>query len=166
MGDAGWLPIAEKNRNPRQLADICLKAKYQGPFELIFYCYYAFPTVKPEHIRNIFGNNYLSEFIEPEAIREFRETIEDTPVKAVVAFNKEIFNVVSKDPVKKCIEDLKQGKLIRSEIKGIGRNPPIFLTFPTGWRFDKTYSPLRKASLDTIRAAICSGSNVLEKKNT
>ena len=50
MSDAGWLPISEENRNPKQLADICLKAKYQGPFELIFYCYYAFPTNYPEDI--------------------------------------------------------------------------------------------------------------------
>ena len=55
MEDAGWLPIAEENRNPKQLADICLNAKYQGPFELIFYCYYAFPTDYPEDIRRIFG---------------------------------------------------------------------------------------------------------------
>jgi len=28
MRDAGWLSIAEENRNPNQLADICLEAKY------------------------------------------------------------------------------------------------------------------------------------------
>ena len=44
MENADWLTIAEGNRNPKQLADICLKAKYRGPFELIFYCYYGFPT--------------------------------------------------------------------------------------------------------------------------
>ena len=47
MGDAGWLSITEENCNPKQLADICVKAKYQGPFELIFNCYYAFPTDFP-----------------------------------------------------------------------------------------------------------------------
>jgi hypothetical protein len=40
MEKAGWLPIAKENRNPKQLADICLKANYQGPFEFIFYWYH------------------------------------------------------------------------------------------------------------------------------
>lgn len=44
MRDAGWLSLPEGIRKPKQLADICLQANYRGPFELIFYCYYAFPT--------------------------------------------------------------------------------------------------------------------------
>ncbi len=166
MEDAGWLPIAEENRNPKQLADICLKAKYRGPFELIFYCYYAFPTDYPEDIRRIFGREYFSQFIEPEAIDEFRKTIQETSVEAVVTFNKGIFNLVSKDQIERYVERLMEGELIQSQIKGIDRYVPIFLTFPTGWRYHKQYRQFRKASLDTIRTAICSGSNVPESKNT
>ena len=51
MRDAGWNTISKKNPDPKQLADICLKANYQGPFELIFYCYYAFPTYYPKEIK-------------------------------------------------------------------------------------------------------------------
>jgi hypothetical protein len=87
MEDAGWLPIAEENRDPKQLADICVNAKYQGPFELIFYCYYAFPTDLPDDIRKIFGKEYFRQVIEPEAMDEFRQTIQETCVEAVVAFN-------------------------------------------------------------------------------
>ena len=68
MEDAGWMSIPEGNRNPKKLADICVKAEYPGPFELIFYCYYAFPTDFPEEIRRIFGEKYFDQFIEPEAI--------------------------------------------------------------------------------------------------
>jgi len=163
---AGWLSIAEENRNPKQLADICLKANYQGPFELIFYCYYAFPTDFPEDIRRIFGRMYFSQFIEPEAIDEFRKTIRETSVEAVVTFNKGIFNLVSQDPIERYVERLMEGELIESQIKGIDRYVPIFLTFPTGWRYRRQYRQFHKASLDTIRTAICSGSNVPESKNT
>jgi hypothetical protein len=166
MRDAGWLSIAGENPNPRQLADICLKAEYGGPFELIFYCYYAFPTDFPEDIREIFGKKYFSQFIEPKASVEFRKTIQETSVKAVVTFNKEIFNIVSKDPIERYVERLKERKLIRSEIKGIASNTPIFLTFPTGWRFDKEYKKFRKDSLDRIRTAISNWSNSRERKNT
>lgn len=158
MRDAGWLRIAEENPIPKQLADICLKANYQGPFEFIFYCYYAFPTNYPEDISRIFGKEYFQQKIEPEAMLEFRNTIQETPVKAVVTFNKGIFNLVSKDQIECYIERLKEGELIQSQIKDIGI--PIFLTFPTGWRFDTQYKKLRKDNLDTIKTAICSRSNI------
>ena len=160
MKDAGWLSIPEENCNPKQLADICVEVKYKGSFELIFYCYYAFPTNYPEDIKKIFGREYFSQFIEPESKDEFRETIQDTTVDAVVTFNKGIFNLVSKDPIARYIERLVDGELIQSQIKDIDRYVPIFLTFPTGWRYRKDYRKFRKASLDTIKTAICSESNM------
>jgi hypothetical protein len=160
MADAGWLPIAEGNRNPKQIADLCLKAKYQGPFELIFYCYYAFPTNYPKDVSRIFGKEYFSQFIEPKSREEFRQTVQETSVEAVVTFNKGIFNLVSKDQIERYIERLKERELIQSQIKGIEKYVPIFLTFPTGWRYHAQYRQLRKTNLDTIRTAICSGINV------
>jgi hypothetical protein len=166
MEDAGWLPIPEENRYPEQLVDICLKANYAGPFELIFYCYYAFPTDFPEDISRIFGKGYFRQIIEPDAIDEFRKTIQETSVEAVVTFNKGIFNLMSKDKVERYVDRLKEGELIQSWIKGIDRYIPIFLTFPTGWHYHKQFKQYRKNSLDTIRKAICSGSNGPESKNT
>jgi hypothetical protein len=160
MRDAGWLSITEENPGPEQLADICLAAKYQGPFELLFYCYYAFPTDFPEDIRKIFGREYFSQRIEPEAEDEFRETIQDTAVEAVVTFNKGIFNLVSEDQVESYIGRLAEGELIRGQVKGIARAIPLFLTYPTGWRYHKQYRELRKASLEAIRAAICAQPNI------
>jgi len=160
MRDAGWLSITEEKYNPKQLADICVKAKYQGHFELIFYCYYAFPTNFPEDIRKIFGKEYFSQFIEPESNDEFRETIQDTFVDAVVTFNKGIFNLVSKDKIECYIERLIEGELIRSQVIGIDKHIPTFLTFPTGWHYHRQYREFRTASLDTIREAICTGSNI------
>jgi hypothetical protein len=165
MEDAGWLPIPKENRHPKQLADICLQAKYEGPFEFIFYCYYAFPTNDPKDLRKIFGKEYFKQVIELQARDEFRRTIQEASVEAVVTFNGEIFNLVSNAPIELCLERLKEGDLIQSQIQGIDRYIPVFLTFPTGWRYHKQYRQFRKASLDTIRTAICSGSNVPESKN-
>jgi hypothetical protein len=154
MAEADWLPIEAGNRNPKQLAEICHKAEYQGPFELIFYCYYAFPTDYPRDIRKIFGKGYFNQFIEPESLNEFRRTIQEISVEAVVTFNKGIFNLVSKDPIERAIDGLKEGELVQSQVKGIDRYVPIFLTFPTGWRYHTQYRQFRKLSLDTIRTAI------------
>ena len=166
MEGAGWLPIAKENRTPMQLADICQEGQHTGPFELIFYCYYVFPTDFPDDIRVIFGSEYFSEYIERESEEEFRRTLQETPAEAVVTFNKGIFNLVSKEPIEHYVERLIEGGLIQSQIKGIDRYVPIFLTFPTGWRYRKQYMEIRKASLDTIRTAINSVSNLRESKNT
>jgi hypothetical protein len=128
-----------------------------GYLSLIFYCYYAFPTDFPEDIKKIFGREYFNQFIEPESNDEFKKTIQDTSVDVVVTFNKGIFNLVSNDQVERYIERLKEGELIQSQIKSIDRFVPIFLTFPTGWRYHKKYQEFRKASLDRIRTAIRSG---------
>jgi hypothetical protein len=160
MEDAGWLPIPEEDRNPKQLADICLQAKYPGPFEFIFYCYYAFPTDYPEHIRKIFGKEFFGRVIEPESIDEFKKTIQETSVDAVVTFNKGIFNLVSESKIERYIKRLIKGELIQSQIKGVHRYVPIFLTFPTGFIYHVKYKQLRKTSLDTIRTAICTKMSV------
>jgi len=154
MADSSWLPIPGENRYPKQLADICLNAKYPGPFDLIFFCYYPFPTRYPDDIRKIFGIEYFREVIEPEASEEFRKNIFETSAAAVVTFNKEIFNIVSKAQVERTIDTLRQGEIIRSQIKGIARDIPIYLTFPTGWRYHKEYKQLRKVSLEKIRKDI------------
>jgi hypothetical protein len=165
MEAAGWLPIPKGTSNdPKQLADICLNLNYEGPFEFIFYCYYAFPTDYPEHIRRIFGKEFFSRVIEPEAIDEFRKIIQETCVEAVVTFNKGIFNLVSKDQIGLYMERLKEGELIQSQIKGVDRDVPIFLTFPTGWHYHSQYMQFRKASLDAIRTALCTGANKLKRR--
>jgi hypothetical protein len=154
MEASGWLPIPKEKRQPKQLADICLAVNYDGPFELVFYCYYAFPTAYPEEIRKIFGKSYFSQILEPEARDEFRQTIRDTSVQAVLTFNKGIYNLTSRDRVDRYVARLKEGQQIRGEIAGIDRSIPIFLTFPTGWFFDKEFMRLRKDSLERIRVAI------------
>ena len=154
MNAAGWLSIPKEKRTPEQLADICLKCNYDGRFDLIFYCYYAFPTNYPGEIRNIFENDYFNQIIEPKAIEEFQQTLLDQEVEAVVTFNKDIYNHVSTDKTDRYIKDLESGKLVCSLIKNINRDIPVFLTFPTGWRYHTDFMKLRTTSLELIKAAI------------
>ena len=153
--DAGWIKLIVAKPDPKQLAEIFLNLQYQGPFELIFYCYYAFPTSYPEEIRKIFGEEYFRQVIEPEAMDEFHKTIQETNVCAIVTFNKGIFNLVSVDPIGLYINRLMKGKIIQSKVTGIDREIPVFLTFPTGWRYHKDHQLHRRNSLSAIRTAIC-----------
>jgi hypothetical protein len=155
MYDAGWLPIPKADRTPEKLREICLKLDYDGPFEFIFYCYYDFPTNYPEDICKIFGKEYFDREIESKAMAEFRETVQRENVEAVVTFNKGIFNLVANDRVDSYIGRLQGGELIRSRVDGVEPTIPIFLTYPTGWRYRKGYMELRTSSLDAIKTAIC-----------
>lgn len=155
MRDAGWMTFPETTYSPKQLAEICLKAEYQGPFEFIFYCYYAFPSNYPEDLRKIFGIEYFDQLIAPEARDELSKTINETDVVAVVTFNKGIFNLESNTGIDCYIDRLKGGEVIQGQIVGIDRKVPIYLTFPTGWHYHKEYKKFRKSSLEAIGEGIC-----------
>ena len=53
MRKAGWFSVPESERDPKHLRDYFLQVKYDRPFAFSFYCYYAFPTGYPDHIRKI-----------------------------------------------------------------------------------------------------------------
>ena len=153
MRDAGWMDI-EENTTPAQRAQICLAAGYQGPFDLIFHCYYAFPTAYPEEIREMFGEPFFSQVIEPEARDAFRRTLRETGAQAVVTFNKGIFNLVAAGRIERYVQRLIGGELIQSQVAGVEGAVPIYLTFPTGWRYHRDHRRCRQASLEAIRAAL------------
>jgi len=154
MRNAGWFSIPEAKRNPEDLRDMFLQVKYPGPFELYFYCYYVFPTRYPDHIARIFGKRFFSQIIEPQANAEFRKTVQEITFEAIVVFNKAIFNLVSDEKIVRYIAQLNKGELVQGRIRGLDKDIPIFLTHPTGWRYDKEFKTLRETSLENIKAAI------------
>jgi len=154
MRDSGWFSSPEAKRNPEYLRKMFLRVRYSGPFELCFYCYYAFPTRLPNDIRRVFGKSFFRQVIEPEARDEFRSDLNKLDVKAVVTFNKGIFNLVSEDKIERYLYRLNRGELVQCHMSGVEKEIPIFLTYPTGWRYHKEYRRLRKASFEKIKTAI------------
>ena len=154
MKTSGWLSLPKKTESPIQLADRCIRADYDGPFDLVFYCYYAFPTDYPEDIRGIFGREYFRKFIEPGARAEFFETLRNIDIEAIVTFNKGIFNHVSQHQVDRYINRLKAGELVHSQVISGDQRTAIFLTYPTGWRYHRDYLNLRVSNLDKIKETI------------
>lgn len=154
MRNAGWFSIPEAKRNPEDLRDMFLQVKYPGPFELYFYCYYVFPTRYPDDIARIFGKRFFGRIIEPQANYEFRKTVQETTFEAIVVFNKGIFNLVSDEKIVRYIAQLNKGELVQGRIRVFDKDIPIFLTHPTGWRYDREFMTLRETSLEKIKAAI------------
>ncbi len=149
-----WLNLREKTLNPLQIANFCFNVAYDGPFDYIFYPYYAFPTNYPNEIKQIFGLVYFNKVIEPEAKTEFELTIQETGIEVVLKFNKDIFNQVSEKIIDKYIDRLIYGELVVSQVKGVEKEIPIFLTFPTGWRYQQKIKRLKKEILDLITTAL------------
>ncbi len=71
---------------------------------------------------------YFSQFIESEAVDEFRKKIQATAVEVVVTFTKGILNLITNDPIESYIGRPMVGELIQSQINGIDYDVPIFLT--------------------------------------
>lgn len=157
MRDAGWINLPGENYSPIELANMCIYADYLGPFEFVFYCYYAFPTRYPEDIIRIFGKQYFNQFLVPEAKDELTKTLNEAEINVVVTFNKAIFNLVANEKIDRYIHRLNSGEIIQSQITNINQSIPVFLTYPTGWFYHSDYQKLRKTSLDRIQESILRG---------
>jgi hypothetical protein len=153
MRDAGWFDLPEPKPGPEVLRNFFLHVEYHSPFKLSFYCYYAFPSDYPDHIRKIFGEAFFSK-IETEAKAEFKKTVQQTAVEAIVTFNKVIFNHVAREKINTYISLLKKGQIVRGQVEDTDKNIPIFLTYPTGWRYHSEYRTLRICNLEKIKEAI------------
>lgn len=95
--------------------------------------------------------------IEPEAREGFERLLELETPAAVVTFNKSVFNLVSTEPVVKYIDRLKAGEVIRSKIKDVDNDGPIFLTYPTGWRYDRNHQEYRRKNLERVKRLVLRG---------
>ena len=154
MQDADWINFDKILLKPKQIAKLCFKCEYDGPFDYVFYPYYVFPTLYPTHIKKIFGKDFFRNVIETEAKVEFLNTIRQIDFDAIVVFNIGIFNHVSVDYIEYCRDKLVAGEIIQSQISKIDKSLHSFYTFPTGWRFHVDYRRLRIISLDKIRQEI------------
>jgi len=51
---------------------------------------------------------------------------------------------------------LKQGDVIQNVLHGTEKKIPIFLMYPTGWRYDSDYKELRRKSLERVKDLVLS----------
>jgi len=151
MRDAGWFPSCTEDYGSERLREMFLRVEYPGPFEFLFCCYYAFPTTMPEQIRGIFGDEFFDEVIKEKARKEFARRTEDTHVAVIVTFNKSIFNLITNSKIPVYIERLKGGNVVSDWCRNGEKKIPVFLTYPTGWRYHKKSEKLRVKNLKLVK---------------
>lgn len=153
MKESSWIVFSEET-TPEKRAALCLKADYPGPFDLIFHCFYSFPTDYPDDIKPIFGDKFFTEHIEPNAHNELNKIVTVTNVVAIVVFNKMVFNKISTNQVKQSMATLQNNGTIMGFLNFGQKQIPVFLTYPTGWRYHKDFMALKETSMKRIEAAI------------
>jgi hypothetical protein len=152
MKDAGFFPFISDEHGPKELKEIFQKNKYKSDYEYIFSCYYAFPTDYPDHIKKIFGPCFKN-YILPQDEKIFRAIIEMNDIRAVITFNKDIYNLITENKIKPLLK-LKNGEIISNAVQGVKNRVTIFYTFPTGWRYAKDWKRLRVENLKMIYTEI------------
>lgn len=139
--------------NAEQLRGHCLRVEYEGPFAFGLACYWLFPTFDPSHLRALFRRAMEPPgFDQPK--RRFDRLLREWKPKAVISFNKKVFEEFAGARTTGNIIERLRTDLIRYDY-GLGDLAvPIFATYPAGWRFDADASRLRQESLKRIATAI------------
>jgi hypothetical protein len=130
-----------------------INVKYGGPFELLLCCYYAFPTPMPDQIKKIF-REFFERHIQEEARTEFAERVKETGIEGIITFNKSIFNLITGQKLGRYISKLKQEKMVEGSVQDNTKSIPVFLTYPTGWRYHPDFKNLRVRSLKAIKGKL------------
>ena len=151
MENAGWFKVKHSNPTPTERCRIFLEREYSSRFNLIFHCYFDFPSNYPTEIKKIFGKKFFAEIIESEAKDNLQKIIRKHNIKSILVLNKEIYNLVADVKIKTYISTLNKGGLIKGTTGKIGMSIPIYLSYPTGWHYTKNIQTLRKESLSKIK---------------
>jgi len=104
----------------------------------------------PDQIKKIF-REFFERHIQEEARTEFAERVRETGIEGIVTFNKSIFNLTTGQKLKRYISELKEEKMVEGSIQDTTKSIPVFLTYPTGWRYHPDFKNLRVKSLQAIK---------------
>lgn len=139
-------PILLKNSST--LRAQCVDLGYDGPFAFGFGCYWIFPTFHPDHLKRLFGKAF-----EPPGFQNTKERFEGLlktwHPKAVVSFNKQVFEELTHRSAKGYTKQIRTG-IFTGEYNSQNETCRIFQTFPASWRYDKEAPRLRRESLKRI----------------
>jgi len=151
LEESGWFDLPPNNITADGLRDRFLKSEFNGAFNLIFHCYYPFPTRRPEDIRLIFGG-FFRRVIEPRSRKEFEATVVKNGVQAVLCFNGPVGGRLTGADPHGYTKDLDNGMLWKKEARVSPRGKiSLYLIYPTGWWGRSRKKDLVQRKLAAIR---------------
>ncbi len=157
LKESGWFDLPPNNITADRLRDRFLKSEFNGAFNLIFHCYYPFPTRRPEDISRIFGG-FFRRVIEPRSRKEFEGTVITNGVQAVLCFNGPVGSQLTGTDTRRYTNDLDNGILWKKEARVSPRGKiSLYLIYPTGWWGRYREKSLVQRNLAAIRDDILGG---------
>jgi len=152
LRDTGYF----KHSNPITPA-LMIENRYESPFRIFIAVLLSFPSNFPHELPEIFGENEYRKMI-ISGKRKIEELLVKYGIKNVICFGKTQFDVMALFPSRDQYTNvLKQGKVIQSPSL-FSNAVSIFLTFPTGWRYDADSQRIKGENLKKIMEIILTAS--------
>lgn len=142
-------------RSPDSLRKHCLNVTYKGPFAFGFACYWVFPTSYPSQLKSLFGPTMEPPGLEDPNVR-LNRLLKKWKPRAIISFNGKVFEALTGQNTKGYTKRLPKSTL-EGRYPASDREYRVFQTYPTGWRYRKNATKLRRASLERIAKAIRRG---------
>jgi len=136
---------------------LMIENRYESPFRIFIAVLLSFPSNFPHELPKIFGVcEYRKMIIAGK--RKIDELLAKHKIKNVICFGKTQYDIIaSSASPDQYTNALKQGNVIRGQSSS-SNAVSIFLTFPTGWRYDADSHHMKCENLKQIMKIILSAS--------
>ena len=136
---------------------LMIENRYKSPFRIFIAVLLSFPSNFPHELPEIFGVGEYRKMI-TAGKRKIDELLAKHEIKNVICFGKTQYDIMaSSASPDQYTNALKQGKVIRDQASS-SNAVSIFLTFPTGWRYDADSHHMKCENLKRIAGIILSAS--------
>lgn len=132
---------------------------YESPFRIFIAVLLSFPSNFPHELPEIFGvHEYRKMIIAGK--KKIEELLAKYDIKNVICFGKTQFDIMASfASPDQYTNTLKRGNVIQS-LTSFSKSVSIFLTFPTGWRYDTDSQQMKCENLKQIMEIIMTTSGI------
>ncbi len=136
---------------------LMIENRYESPFRIFIAVLLSFPSNYPHELPEIFGVGEYQKMI-LAGKRRIEELLAKYDIKNVICFGKTQYDVMASFATPdQYTNALKCGKVIQNQAS-FSNAVSIFLTFPTGWRYDTDSQRMKCESLKQIMEIIITAS--------
>jgi hypothetical protein len=142
---------------------LMIENRYECPFRIFIAVLISFPSNFPHELQEIFGvREYRNMIIAGK--RKIEELLTKYDIKNVICFGKTQYDVMSSfASPDQYTNTLKRGNVIQGQAS-FSKAVTIFLTFPTGWRYDTDSQHTKCENLKQIMEIIMTASGISAHK--
>ncbi|OPY18447.1 MAG: hypothetical protein A4E74_00580 [Syntrophus sp. PtaB.Bin075] len=147
------------NHTHRITPSLMIENKYDSPFRIFIAVLLSFPSNFPNELPEIFGREEYQKMIIAGKAR-IETLLKKHDIKNVICFGKTQYEIMaSSSSPERYTNILRQGTIIRCSSSLSPHSISIFLTYPTGWRYDVNSRNIKVENLKKIMEIILNNSD-------